>query len=52
LGHYRKSQRCFACGVQTGGVFNPAKEIIAKLNKIKEQEEAAEEEVEEIDDDD
>lgn len=55
LSHYRKSQRCFACGVQTGGVFNPAKEIIAKLNKIKEQQEEtpdAEAEVVEVDDDD
>ena len=35
LDHYRKSQRCYACGAQTGGVFNPAKEIIAKLDKAK-----------------
>ena len=33
LEHYKKTQRCFACGAQTGGVFNPAKEIIAKLKK-------------------
>jgi len=45
LTHYRKSQRCFACGAQTGGVFNPAKEIVAKLNKMKEEEEVAAEEV-------
>ncbi len=37
LEQYRKSQRCFACGVQTGGVFNPAKEIIAKLEKAKQE---------------
>jgi len=39
LEHYRKSQRCRACGKQTGGVFNPAKEIVAKL-KRQEAEEA------------
>ena len=33
LQEYKKRQRCFACGAQTGGVFNPAKEIIAKLKK-------------------
>ena len=38
LEHYRKSQRCAACGKNTGGVFNPAKEIIRKLNKMKEKE--------------
>uniref|UniRef100_A0A4W5Q6G3 Ring finger protein 113A n=1 Tax=Hucho hucho TaxID=62062 RepID=A0A4W5Q6G3_9TELE len=25
LQHYRKSQRCYVCNVQTNGVFNPAK---------------------------
>ena len=40
LDHYRKSQRCFACGKQTNGVFNPAKELIAKLDKMKQKEEA------------
>lgn len=38
LEHYRKSQRCFACGKQTGGVFNPAKELIAKLKKEEDKE--------------
>lgn len=37
LEQYKKSQRCFACGTQTGGVFNPAKEIIAKLDKAKKE---------------
>ena len=37
LNHYRQSQRCAACGKNTGGVFNPAKEIIRKFNKIKEK---------------
>lgn len=33
LDHYRKSTKCFVCGVQTMGVFNPAKEIIKKLKQ-------------------
>ncbi|XP_038604439.1 E3 ubiquitin-protein ligase RNF113A [Tachyglossus aculeatus] len=33
LGHYRASQRCYVCDRQTNGVFNPAKELIAKLEK-------------------
>ncbi len=41
LDHYRKSQRCYACGKQTNGVFNPAKEIVAKAEKLKKAEEAA-----------
>ena len=28
---YKKSKRCFVCGVQTHGVFNVAKELIDKL---------------------
>lgn len=27
----KKSKRCFNCNQQTNGIFNPAKEIIAKL---------------------
>ncbi len=38
LDHYRKSQRCFACGKQTNGVFNPAKDIMAKMEKMKKEE--------------
>ena len=37
LENYRKSQRCYACRAQTNGVFNPAKEIIDKLNRHKEE---------------
>ncbi|XP_028311685.1 E3 ubiquitin-protein ligase RNF113A [Gouania willdenowi] len=33
LQHYRKSQRCYVCNTQTNGVFNPAKELIAKMEK-------------------
>lgn len=37
LSQYKKSQRCFVCNEQTMGVFNPAKELIAKLKKRKEE---------------
>lgn len=37
LAQYRKSQRCFVCNEQTLGVFNPAKELIAKLKKRQEE---------------
>lgn len=36
LKHYRKSQRCFVCGKQTFGVFNPAKNLIERL-KLEEE---------------
>ena len=36
LKHYRKSQRCFVCGKQTFGVFNPAKKLIERL-KLEEE---------------
>ncbi|KAK3781021.1 hypothetical protein RRG08_046325 [Elysia crispata] len=39
LAHYRKSKRCFVCGEPTGGIFNPAKELIAKLEKMAKQSE-------------
>ncbi|KAH8360086.1 hypothetical protein KR093_010645 [Drosophila rubida] len=31
LAQYRKSQRCIICSQQTNGIFNPAKELIARL---------------------
>lgn len=38
LKHYKtKSKRCFACDEQTGGVFNTARELVAKLKKKAEQ---------------
>ncbi|XP_063281665.1 E3 ubiquitin-protein ligase RNF113A [Pelobates fuscus] len=40
LQHYRKSQRCYVCNTQTNGVFNPAKDLAAKLEKHKAAEEA------------
>ncbi|NXO97900.1 R113A protein, partial [Certhia brachydactyla] len=39
LQHYHKSQRCYICDKQTNGVFNPAKELRAKLEKYKGEEE-------------
>ncbi|XP_055887048.1 E3 ubiquitin-protein ligase RNF113A-like [Biomphalaria glabrata] len=38
LGHYKKSKRCFVCGEPTGGIFNPAKDVIAKMEKVKQNE--------------
>ncbi|XP_055513103.1 E3 ubiquitin-protein ligase RNF113A [Leucoraja erinacea] len=35
LQHYRKSKRCYVCNEQTNGVFNPAKELMAKMKKHK-----------------
>lgn len=34
LAHYKKSKRCFVCNKQTNGIFNMAKNIIAKLKHI------------------
>ncbi|XP_056340464.1 E3 ubiquitin-protein ligase RNF113A-like isoform X1 [Oenanthe melanoleuca] len=39
LQHYRKSQRCYVCDRQTNGVFSPATELGAKLEKHKGEEE-------------
>jgi len=36
LEHYKKSQRCYECGKQTGGVFNPAKELVERIRKREE----------------
>ena len=45
LEQYRKTQRCYACRAQTGGVFNPAKDIIEKLkNNADEQTSSGDEE--------
>ncbi|CAF4741567.1 unnamed protein product [Pieris macdunnoughi] len=38
LQQYKKSQRCFICNAQTGGVFNPAKEIAEKMKNIDDDE--------------
>ncbi|ETE60091.1 RING finger protein [Ophiophagus hannah] len=38
LQHYRKTQRCYVCDKQTNGVFNPAKELLTKLEKHKAEE--------------
>lgn len=34
LAQYKKTKRCFVCNEQTMGVFNPAKELIAKMKKV------------------
>uniref|UniRef100_A0A9J2PC55 RING finger protein 113A n=1 Tax=Ascaris lumbricoides TaxID=6252 RepID=A0A9J2PC55_ASCLU len=36
LGHFRKTPRCFVCDQNTMGVFNVAKELIAKLKESEE----------------
>ena len=33
LDHYKKSQRCALCNVQTGGMFNPAKDLMERMAK-------------------
>ncbi|XP_053555603.1 E3 ubiquitin-protein ligase RNF113A [Bombina bombina] len=50
LQHYRKSKRCYVCNVQTNGVFNPAKDLIAKLEKHKAEEEDERHKAEDEDD--
>lgn len=42
LEHYKKTTRCYICNVQTNGVFNPAKELIART-KLEEKEKMVEE---------
>ncbi|XP_067140750.1 E3 ubiquitin-protein ligase RNF113A [Centruroides vittatus] len=44
LQHYKKSKRCFVCSKQTMGIFNPAKELMAKLEARGDREESEEEE--------
>ncbi|XP_045859802.1 E3 ubiquitin-protein ligase RNF113A-like [Meles meles] len=39
LQHFRTTPRCYVCDQQTNGVFNPAKELIAKLEKHRAAEE-------------
>jgi RING finger protein 113A len=53
LDHFRKSSRCFVCGTQTLGIFNPAKEIAKRIASNPNQEDDDEQsdhgsEVEEI----
>ncbi|KAM4692240.1 E3 ubiquitin-protein ligase RNF113A [Rhinophrynus dorsalis] len=47
LQHYRKSKRCYVCNTQTNGVFNPAKELIAKMEKHKAEEDGGADSAEE-----
>jgi len=39
LDNYKKSTRCYICAVQTNGVFNPAKELIARISQSADGEE-------------
>jgi len=48
LEQYRKSQRCYSCGKQTSGMFNPAKDMMERMAKR----EAAGKVYEDSDDDD
>lgn len=38
--HYKKSKRCFICNVPTNGVFNPAKELMDRIEHESDDEEA------------
>lgn len=35
LEHFRATPRCYVCDQPTGGIFNPAKELTAKLQKLR-----------------
>ncbi|XP_045538668.1 E3 ubiquitin-protein ligase RNF113A [Papilio machaon] len=37
LDNYKKSSRCYICNTQTSGVFNPAKELEAKIKRREEE---------------
>ncbi|XP_013175997.1 PREDICTED: RING finger protein 113A [Papilio xuthus] len=37
LENYKKSSRCYICNTQTSGVFNPAKELEAKMKRREEE---------------
>ncbi|KFM59731.1 RING finger protein 113A, partial [Stegodyphus mimosarum] len=42
LENYKKSTRCFVCGVQTSGIFKAAKELAAKLSTHSKRDESDE----------
>ncbi len=35
LGRFAKTSKCFACGAQTGGLFNAATKVLERMNKTK-----------------
>lgn len=37
LDHHRKSRKCAACGAKTGGIFKPAKNLLAKIGEREER---------------
>ena len=43
LEYYKSCQKCYACRTYTNGVFNPAKEIIAKMEKYQDSDKDEEE---------
>lgn len=52
LAQYKKTSRCFVCNMQTNGVFNVAKKLIARLKKNAEKEEKEDKGENECDDSD
>ena len=44
LTQFKKSTRCFICNVQTNGVFNPAKEIIKRMQQEEDEKEVSDSE--------
>lgn len=43
LEHYKKSKRCFICNVPTNGVFNPAKELMDRMELNSDEEDTKKE---------
>ena len=43
---FAKTPKCLACGAPTGGIFNRADKIIEKINKKREEQKLADDEVE------
>ncbi|TKY86409.1 hypothetical protein EX895_004558 [Sporisorium graminicola] len=35
IGRFARNSKCFACGQQTGGLFNSAKNVLAKMEAVK-----------------
>ncbi|EZA59678.1 hypothetical protein DMN91_005431 [Ooceraea biroi] len=51
LERYKKSTRCYICNAQTNGIFNPAKELIARTKMEEKEKEATEVTSEDSDED-
>ncbi|GBP61707.1 RING finger protein 113A [Eumeta japonica] len=50
LENFKKSSRCFICNTQTGGVFNPAKELQARLKSMNEDQDDSDDDGDDDDD--